>query len=205
MVDAALLELEDVVFDTRTMRAECLSEAMNARGLDSLPENDEALRDLIALAAERAFALRLATGGAALHEGAREFIDHAASHARLVSVTRANRDDAATMLRLAGLSDRFAMSICAEDVLDPKPSAEGYRIALERLNRRRPTALQSVIALEADVAGIRAARAAGVRCVAVGPLEAHVAIEADAFIDSLVGHTLQSLDVLSRPGQERVQ
>jgi beta-phosphoglucomutase-like phosphatase (HAD superfamily) len=109
------------------------------------------------------------------------------------------------MLRLAGLSDRFAILICAEDVLEGKPSPEGYRVALQRLSRRRPTTPRSVIALEADIAGIRAARAAGVRCVAVGAIEVHLAMEADAFVESLVGQSIHSLDLLSRPGQERVQ
>jgi HAD superfamily hydrolase (TIGR01509 family) len=205
MVDAALMELEGVLFDTRAMRTESLHEALSAHGLNAPPSNDETLRDLVALRAERAFASRLATSGAALREGARAFVDGAASQARLVAVTRATRDDAATMLRLAGLSDRFAMLICADDVLHAKPSPEGYKAAMERLNRRRPTVAHSIIALEADVTGIRAARAAGVRCVAVGPLEAHWAIEADAFVESLTGQTLHSLDALSRPGQERVQ
>jgi hypothetical protein len=44
-----------------------------------------------------------------------------------------------------------------------------------------------------------------VRCVAVGDVPAHVAIEADAFVATLEGHTLSSLDALSRPGRERVQ
>jgi HAD superfamily hydrolase (TIGR01509 family) len=205
MVDAALLELEGVLFDTHAVRADSLNEALRAHGLDSLPSHDVTLRDLVALRAERAFSHRLATRGAALREGARELVDSAASQVRLVAVTRASRDDASTMLRLAGLSDRFAAVICADDVLDAKPSPEGYRIALERLGRRRPTTPQSVIALEADIAGIRAARAAQIRCVAVGPIEAHLAMEADALVESLVGQTIQSLDLLSRPGQERVQ
>jgi len=205
MVDAALLELEGVLFDTHTVRADSLNEALRAHGLDSLPSHDVTLRDLVALRAERAFSQRLATRGAALRVGARAFVDDAASQVRLVAVTRASRDDASTMLRLAGLSDRFAMLICAEDVLDGKPSPEGYRVALERLNRRRQTPAQSVLALEADIAGIRAARAARVRCIAVGPIEAHWAMEADALVESLVGQTIQSLDLLSRPGQERVQ
>ncbi|HEY4130728.1 MAG TPA: HAD family hydrolase [Gemmatimonadaceae bacterium] len=205
MVDAALLELEGVVFDTRVVRAESLTDALRAHGLDALPAHDVTLRDLVTLRAERAFSSRLATSGAALRDGAREFIDSAASQVRLVAVTRASRDDSHTMLRLAGLADRFAMLICAEDVFDGKPSPEGYRLAMERLNRRRPTKPETVLALEADIAGIRAARAAKVRCVAIGPIEAHLAMEADALVESLVGQTIQTLDELSQPGQERVQ
>jgi sugar-phosphatase len=205
MVDAALLELEGVLFDTRDARMESLNHALGAHGLTSLPSNDLVLRDLVVLSAERAFSARLATSGVELREGAREFVDAAASQARLAVVTRASRDDATTMLRLAGLADRFAMLVCADDVIDAKPSPEGYRTAIERLSRRRPTALRSTIALEASVAGIRAARAAGIRSIAVGAIEAHEAIEADAFVESLVGQSLRSLDALSQPGQEQVQ
>lgn len=205
MVDAVLMELEGVVFDTRALRAESLKDGLAAHGLDELPANDVVLRDLVLLRAERAFSARLATVGASLRDGAREFVDAAASQARLVVVTRASRDDAATMLRLSGLGDRFAMLVCAEDAREAKPSSEGHRVAIDRLNRRRPTPLHAILTLEADGAGIRAARGAGVRCVAVGPLPAHVAIDADAYVESLVGQTLRGLDKLSQPGQERVQ
>ena len=73
------------------------------------------------------------------------------------------------------------------------------------MNRQRPLSPKAVIALEDGTAGIRAARAAGVRCIAVGPIPAHIAIEADAYVTSLAGQTARSLDLLSRPGQERVQ
>lgn len=205
MVDAALLELEGVVFDTRALRANSLREGLTAHGLTDLPTDDVVLRDLVLLRAERDFSSRLATEGASLHAGTREFIDVAASQVRLVVVTRASRDDATTMLRLAGLGDRFAMLICAEDVREAKPSPEGYRAAIDRLNRRRPTPLHAILALEGDGAGIRAARAAGIRCVAIGPMPAHVAIEADAYVESLVGQSIRGLDKLSQPGQERVQ
>jgi HAD superfamily hydrolase (TIGR01509 family) len=205
MVDAALLELEGVVFDTQALRAACLDDGLAAHGLTELPDDDVVLRDLVLLRAEHTFSARLAAAGASLCEGARELIDAAASQVRLVVVTRASRDDATTMLRLAGLGDRFAMLICAEDVREPKPSPDGYRTAIDRLNRRRPTPPRAILALESDGAGIRAARAAGIRCVAIGPLPAHVAIEADAYVESLVGQSIRGLDKLSQPGQERVQ
>jgi beta-phosphoglucomutase-like phosphatase (HAD superfamily) len=73
------------------------------------------------------------------------------------------------------------------------------------LKRQRPVARGAVLALEDGALGIRAARAANVRCIAVGPISAHIAMEADAYVPSLQGQSLASLDELSRPGQERVQ
>lgn len=205
MVDVALLELEGVVFDTRELRAASLRDAMAAHGLNDVADADDVLADLIALRAARAFATRLATGGIALLPEARAFIESAANSARLAVVTRATRSEVDTMIRLAGLESAFTVVVCADDVLSGKPSPDCYNLALDRLGRQRPVAQGAVLALEDGANGIRAARAAGVRCIAVGSVAAHVAIEADAYVDSLEGHTLASLDRLSRPGMERVQ
>jgi beta-phosphoglucomutase-like phosphatase (HAD superfamily) len=65
--------------------------------------------------------------------------------------------------------------------------------------------MKRTLALEHALAGIRAARGAGITCVAVGPLAAHVAIEADAYVLSLAPHTIRSLDHFVRTGEEHVQ
>lgn len=228
MVDAALLELEGVVFDTRELRQISLQDALRGHGLASTVdqdhldgctpresagaalahqgvEHDEVLLDLVALAAERNFSSRLAVRGAALYEGALDFVREASATARLAAVTRARRADTDTMLRLASLSEFFTLVVSADDVLDPKPAAEGHRLAIERFARRRPLALSATIAIEDGASGIHAARAAGVRCVAVGAIPAHVAMEADAYVSSIAGQTIRALDALTRPGQEHVQ
>jgi HAD superfamily hydrolase (TIGR01509 family) len=224
MVDAALLELEGVVFDTHDLRRVSLQDALMDHGLastidterlDGYPpraaiaaalnqqgvEHDDVLIDLVALTAERAFTSRLAVTGAALRDGALDFVREASATARLVAVTRARRSDAETMLRLASLGEFFSTVISADDVLDPKPAADSHRAAIERLKRQRPVASSNIIAIEDGIPGIRAAHAAGVRCVCVGSLPAHVVMEADAYVETLAGQTIRSLDQLSRPGQ----
>src|SRR5205085_10815451 len=99
---------------------------------------------------------------------------------------------------LAGLDTTFTIVVCADDTLDVKPAADAYQLALERLKRQRPFARGAVLALEDGAAGIRAARAANIRCAAVGPLPAHVPMEADASVPSLEGQTLASLDQIGR-------
>jgi HAD superfamily hydrolase (TIGR01509 family) len=205
MVDVVLLELEGVVFDTREIREVSVREAMAALGIADASEVDDVMADLVQLRAARAFSTHVATRGLAMQPGARVLIEEAAATARLAAVTRASRAELDAMIRLAGLESAFTVTVCADDVLAPKPSAAGYNLALDRLGRRRAVAPAAVLALEDDAAGIRAARAAGTRCVVVGAVAAHVAIEADAYVDSLEGHTLASLDRLSRPGVERVQ
>lgn len=201
MVDAALIEIEGVLFDTRELRRAALE---SSEGHDS---DDPVVADLAAMRAERAFSDALGMRGAALREGARDFVREASAVARLVAVTGARRQDATTLLRLGGLDEFFSIVITADDVLAGRPSAEAYELALDRLTRQRPIDTYAVIALEDTQSGIQAARRAGVRCVAVGDVPAHIAMEADAYVESLAGQTIRSLDHLSRTGggQEHVQ
>ncbi|HEY2025948.1 MAG TPA: hypothetical protein VGG78_03005, partial [Gemmatimonadaceae bacterium] len=117
----------------------------------------------------------------------------------------AARADAQVLLRLAGLDNVPAIMVCGDDVLDAKPSFEGYRLALDRLGRQRRVRLATVISLEHGAMGIRAALAAGVRCVVSGTVAPHIAIEADAYVPTLQGQTLKSLDELLASGREHVQ
>jgi HAD superfamily hydrolase (TIGR01509 family) len=228
MVDVALFELEGVLFDTAELRRAGLRDSLAAHGIvlvldpeviDGLPpraaavaalnhahlDRDDVTIDLIALRAERAFSERLAAGGVALRTGVLTFLENAASQARLAIVTRGFRSDAQAMLRLAELENVATIMVCADDVLDAKPASEGYLQALERLSRQREVNPAAVLALEDGIFGVRAARGAGIRCIAVGPLAPHVAMEADAYVASLEGQTLKLLDDLSAPGREQVQ
>ena len=66
------------------------------------------------------------------------------------------------MLRAADL-DVFEVIVSAEDVTRGKPDPEGYLLALERLRLQAADA----VAIEDAPPGIAAAKAAGLRCVAV--------------------------------------
>src|SRR5262249_23719605 len=118
---------------------------------------DDVAIDLIVVAAEKAFASRLATGGVNVGRGARPFLERAASAARAGAVTRLNRADATTLLRLSGLDSAFGAVVCGDDVLDPKPSSEGYQLAIERLSRPQRAARRAILALEDSAPGIAAA------------------------------------------------
>src|ERR1700742_4502273 len=101
MVDAVLLELEDVVFDTRELRRSSLRDALLEQGLaptidhdavdGSTPraaverslalqalDQDDVLLGILTARVERAFTSRLAASGAGLCDGARAFIEDAA-------------------------------------------------------------------------------------------------------------------------------
>jgi len=228
MTDVALVELEGVIFETREVRRASLCDALDAQSLDAVfdPDDvlglptraavvvalagadlhvDDTLIDLLAASADRAFTSKVALGAVTLQPGAREFLERAGGSVRLGVVTRARRTDVDTLLRLAGLEHVFATIVSADDVLDPKPSAEGHLLAIERLARLRPVNRGSVLSLEDAASGIAAARACGLPCVAVGRVPAHIAMEADAYVGALEGQTLSALVQLARPGEERVQ
>lgn len=223
MPSVLLLEFEGVLVDTRAMRREALARALAEEGLASdvrgredaagLPTRgaaaaavaragragDETLAELVTLRAERHFAALLGKG-VSLAPGARELVGAAAGATRLGLVTRASRREVEFVLALAGFDAAFECVVAAEDVASPKPSPEGYRRALDRLARRRAVRPTDALALEDAAAGARAARAAGVPCVAVGPLAAHEALEADAAVPSLAGQSLSTLAALVAPG-----
>ena len=226
MFQAVLFELEGVLADTRNFRQRALQETLAHDGvrLDTdyesyadLPvraavaaalhaagmEADEIAIDLGTLRAERRFAEQVAHG-LMMMEGARELIAHLAGRVRLGLVTRARRREVATMLSLAGLEFAFECVISAEHALEPKPAGAPYEQALRTMSRLRPLAPASVLALEDGPIGIRAARAAGLRCLAVGALPAHRAMQAEGLLPTLRGHTLATLEgVVARP-EERI-
>jgi HAD superfamily hydrolase (TIGR01509 family) len=226
MIEAVLCELEGVLVDTFAMRRRALQESFAAEGL-ALPDDtfaacctgrstDDAVRaaldaqhaslddvaiTLLVLRADRRFA-ELAGHGLLLAPGAMELIERAHGRARLALVTRASRREAELLLAPAGLDAAFECIVCAEDAPAPKPSPAPYAHALDRLARKRPVARERVIALEDGLAGVRAAHAAGVQCIAVGALPADVRAEADAAIPTLAGQSPATLGALITQAQE---
>jgi len=93
-------------------------------------------------------------------------------------------------LELAG---HFSSIVCydADGPLSPKPAPDLYRHATELLG----THPDRTIAYEDSVNGVTAARAAGLRCVAVpGPLTRHLDFSAaDLVIDSLASMSLEEV------------
>ena len=157
--------------------------------------NDETAITLIALRADRHFASTI-QAGVSLAPGARELLHLAAARCRLAIVTGIPRAVADTVLALAELDGAFEVIVAAEDVASVKPAPDGYRKALERMNRRRALDVQSALALEPGAAGARAARAVGLRCAVVAPFRVESIVDADAMLTSLVGETPATLDAM---------
>ncbi len=157
--------------------------------------NDETAITLLALRADRHFAL-LVQAGVSLTPGARELVERAVSSCRLAIVTTLPRATVDSLLALAALDGAFEVIIAAEDVPMAKPAPDGYRKALERMSRRRPLDIRAALALESSAAGARAARAAGIRSAVVAPFRVENIIDANAMLTTLEGETPATLDVL---------
>ena len=226
---AVLLEVEGVIASTHAARRESLVRsladdgvAIDARTYDDLCHGlpvrgavhaaleasdvsmDETGVELVALRAERYFVERVSTG-LTLAEGARDALERLHSRARLGVVTRAARREADIILAAADAGFLFESVVTADDTPgEPKPAPAPYRLALVRLCRRRPIASGDAVALEDGRAGIRAAHGAGLRCLAVGDVPAFRALDADGYLPSLRGATVEALGTLvarAGPGQ----
>ncbi|MGQ0537862.1 MAG: HAD family hydrolase [Gemmatimonadaceae bacterium] len=228
MLDAVLFEFDGVLADTTGARSEALRATLREDGITltadeyrehcagrAFPEAvraasalrgvslDETGIDLLVLRADRAYSAAVGKG-VSLAEGVPEVVERLAANLRLGVVTRATRREVEFVLQLAGLDHAFACIVAAEDAPAGKPSPSAYRLALERLSRSRPLRADACVALEDSLAGIRSARGAGLRTVAVGPLPAHVAMEADGLLASLAGLTLAALERLVARDGERI-
>jgi beta-phosphoglucomutase-like phosphatase (HAD superfamily) len=224
MADGVLLDWEGVLADTASARREALRAACEAEGVsfdDAHFEHraagrsvrsavtrllgsraaDATLVDLVSLRAERHFAARLAQGFG-VDPAAARFVERAQLRAPVVVVTAAGRSETESALRLAGLHDSCAAIVTADDVGGEAPAAASYELALAHLGRRRAVKARRVVVLATSLAAIAAARETELRIVAVDA-PAHVALEADAAVQSLDGLSLEGLDALLGIGSER--
>ena len=229
MFDTVLFEFEGIIADTRRARCEALQQSLAEEGLalddEEFSEScagfpvrdcviaalalrcarrDETDVDLLTLRTERYFYERLGKG-ISLCPGAQEFVTGLEGRARLGIVTRARRREVEYTLGLAGLDSAFECLVAADDVHSPKPSPEPYEKAIERLARRRVSRPGAMLALEDAPTGILAAKSMKVRCVAVGEMPVYHAVNADAYVPSLAGQTLETLSELVRLGEARTR
>ncbi|MCC6316209.1 MAG: HAD family hydrolase [Gemmatimonadaceae bacterium] len=222
-IDAVLVEFDGVVADTFGARRIAVDRALAEHGLTLSDDEywelcagwptseavrsinrkrrldlDETAIDLLALHVDRAYSAHIGKG-VVLVDGARSSLERFAGRARVAAVSRLRRSDVQDLISLARLDHVFSFVVGEEDAYPPKPDPAPYRAALRRLARFRGEQHGTIVALENGVAGIRAARAAGLPCVAVGMQPAHVALEANAFVSSITGMDIAMIDELLTP------
>jgi HAD superfamily hydrolase (TIGR01509 family) len=109
--------------------------------------------------------------------------------------TNSGREFATRALRAAGLADRFAAVVSAEDVERPKPAPDVYLTAAAELGADPA----DCVALEDSETGVAAARAAGMTVVGVPSFPGIDLGEADLVVPSLRDPRVWQLLGLARP------
>jgi len=104
------------------------------------------------------------------------------------------------VLARAGLQRYFDVLVAAEDVEQCKPDPAGYLAARGALDRRRPLPPGHCVAIEDSLPGLRAARAAGMRCAMLTTSHPSAALAdagADLVWSSFAGHAPAELLALA--------
>ncbi|MFQ5882800.1 MAG: HAD family hydrolase [Candidatus Methylomirabilales bacterium] len=106
----------------------------------------------------------------ALFPGVEGFIRQAAEKYPLAIASGALREEIEFILGKVSLREFFRVVVAAEDVAKGKPDPQAYITALARLNRLgsgKPVRPRECLVIEDSLHGVAAARAAGMRCLAV--------------------------------------
>jgi beta-phosphoglucomutase len=168
-------------FDDR----DAFREAFRAKGIDLDEEN---LAKLVA-AKSRAFQDGIRKGVTA-YPGAVPVVESLYAAGRpLALCSGALRSDIDPILARLGVARRFGVIVSADDVRRSKPDPESYALAFARLSEKYATLLtvpEKSVAVEDTPAGIRSAKEAGLRVLAVtNSFGAGELAEADWIAESL--------------------
>src|SRR5262249_14530018 len=117
--------------------------------------------------------------------GAEETVRRTADAFPLALASSSNREVFEAVLELAGIADCFPATVSSEEVERGKPARDVYLEAARRLG----VASEACAAIEDSHAGIRSAKSAGMRVIAIPndayPPDAEALELADAVLDSL--------------------
>lgn len=155
---------------------------------------DELIRRLID--EKKPVYMRRAETDLRVFHGAVELIRERAERGPIGVVSGALAHEIAWCLESLGVRELFSFIVSAEMTTHGKPDPEGYEIAKGELAKHmRP--LPPIVVIEDSLAGIRAAKAAGLRCVAVAhsyPREELALAGADVVVRSIADLTEPLLD-----------
>jgi HAD superfamily hydrolase (TIGR01509 family) len=124
--------------------------------------------------------------------GVRTLVPHLAQKLPLAIASGALRNEIEIILSGIGLSAHFRAIVSAEDVTRGKPEPQIFLKALAQLNvalsSNHPISPAECLVIEDSKEGIRGARRAGMKCLAVtNSHPAELLNEADSIVDSLEG------------------
>ena len=133
-----------------------------------------------------------------LFPGVAEFIKIAAESYPLAIASGARQHEIDLILSYGQLKDYFQAIISADDVVNGKPDPESFLRACESVRGIDDSITPaSCLVIEDSFHGIHAARAAGMRCLAVtNSYPKEQLTEADLVVESLAGLSLAQLQIL---------
>jgi HAD superfamily hydrolase (TIGR01509 family) len=141
--------------------------AIRAMIVDSGREvTDQEIEDLVQ--AKRPCYMRRAEASLVVFEGAERVVRESAARGPVAIVSGALRDEIDFALGKMGLAGAFACIISAEDTSRCKPDPMGYTLCIDALASSigKPAAERALV-IEDSLAGIAAAKGAGLACLAV--------------------------------------
>jgi len=158
--------------------------------------SDEKLRSLIERKA--AYYQEAIRNHVTIFPGVKELMGELTQRVSLAVASGALRQEIETILTTAGLLSRFHAIVSAEDVKQGKPEPEVFLTALAALNAQaggaQPIQPGECVVIEDSKEGIRGARRAGMKCLAVtNSHPAELLHEANVVVKSLKEVTLSSL------------
>lgn len=122
--------------------------------------------------------------GSTVLDSVRDAVRFAAERVPVAVVSGSFRPEVEPVLRTAGLDQAVSVLVTAEDVERGKPDPEGYLKALALLDGNLEP--EEIVVFEDTEAGIAAAKAAGMRCIALtGTLAPERLVAADELAPAL--------------------
>jgi len=148
-------------------------------GFDDVGAFDAILRDAGKLAtpaeiatlveAKRPLYRARAEASLPLFDGAAELIRRRAAQGPVGIVSGALRDEIVLGVAALGVAELIVSIVAAEDTRASKPDPHGYELGIAALSALiAPEAARRALVIEDSLAGIEAAKAAGLPCIAVG-------------------------------------
>jgi beta-phosphoglucomutase family hydrolase len=179
--EAAIFDMDGTLVHTEPIHQQSWIRAMGEVGIDidvahydthfSGRPGRETTRDLFGFTPEQAEEMsrrvtsvfwELAAGNVEPLPGVRAFLTKIAHIPKGVA-TSARRHSAARMLEELGLIDYFGAIVTADDITRGKPEPDIFLLAAERLG----VAPERCVVFEDSIAGVSAAKAAGMYCAAI--------------------------------------
>lgn len=112
--------------------------------------------------------MRRVEGSLVVFEGAQDLVRRRAEAGPVAIVSGALRDEIVFALEVMGLTDLIAFIVSAEDTARCKPDPEGYLLGIAQLAELiGDEKAKRALVFEDSLAGIQAAKSAGLPCIAV--------------------------------------